>query len=734
MTAQDQDELMADLLRVGLDGALAAVALKKESISAIGIGAPVLVLPPSVLMSGLQGGGFSEELLTEGLRQAVAALRRVEPTAVLAENLLSLARASAGGEAPERRLGMVVEAITVLRRVGQPHRLPRAYVALSNVLGEMGRLYDALAAIDRAANAERDYSDAGALLAIHFGRATIFRGLGLQTESLSELRHADRALSAIGPEASDKLWAKRIRSETMFCLSELGRVEAALAEADAWSATDPEESLFTPAVMRADLVSRRSGAAAAAEDYLQAAIRATEEISTYSSARFRRKARDRYDSLFARSVNALIEARQHASAFVVWELAKSGSVLLPRDSEAYESALSAGVRDEIAAEASRLVGYARDALATGDRLALAECQDQGDWILFRNDMLGRIPQARAASRELVDAQIADLRRAVTPGTLLVSYAAIGEHVYVFAVTSESLICARLATPRLELRLLAMSAARECRDLLPTDALDESARRLLAPVGHLIDEATAIVVVPCAELQSMPFHAMHPFRGKAVTYSTRAMDLRAGMSCGERPLTATSSWTGLGTQSVAYSPLPELSYVREELQAIGAHFRSPNIVLDPGATSRDLLNGTAHNDILHIACHAAFEPGAPHLSRLLLEDRPVFAFEMALAPLNATHVVLSACETADAAAHQGGHTQSLASAFITAGASGVTGSLWPVNDRATARFLTTLYEHRINTGASMADALGRTRSVFAEETSHPHYWAPFVHIGALGADR
>ncbi|MGW9584475.1 CHAT domain-containing protein [Streptomyces albidoflavus] len=730
MTAQD--ELMADLRLVDLDGSFVAVAMKKESFSAIGIGAPVVVLPQSVLKSGLRGGSFSEELLTEGLRQTVAALRRVEPTAVLAESLLSLVRAIAGGEAPERRLGMVVEAIAVLRQVGQPHRLPRAYVALSNVLSEMGRLYDALAALDRAADAERDHSDAGALLAIHYGRAAIFRALGLQAEALSELYHADRALRAIGPESSDKLWAQRIRSETMFCLSELGRVEAALAEADAWSATDPEGSLFTSTVVRADLVSRRSGAAAAAEDYLEAAIGAAVDISAYSSARFRRKARDRYDSLFARSINALIEARQHASAFAVWELAKSGSALLPRDSDAYESALSGGVRDEIDAEASRLVSHARDALATGDSSALAECQDQADWLLFRNDMLGRIPQARAASRELVDAQMADLRRAIIPGTLLLSYAAIGERVYVFALTPESVVCAPLAAPRLELRLLAMSAARECRGLLPTDALDESARRLLAPVGHLVAEATAIVVVPCAELQSLPFHAMQPFRGKAVTYSTRATDLRAGSR--DRPLNATSSWTGLGTPSVPYSPLPELTYVREELQDIGAHFRSPNIVLNPSATAADLLDVTARNDILHIACHAAFEPGAPYLSRLLLADRPVFAFEMALAPLHAAHVVLSACETADAAAHQGGHTQSLASAFLTAGASGVTGSLWPVNDRAAARFLTTLYEHRISTGASMADALGWTRSVFAEETSHPHYWAPFVHIGVLGADR
>ncbi|MFJ9844357.1 CHAT domain-containing protein [Kitasatospora sp. NPDC101155] len=729
-----QDDFTAELARVRLDGPFVSLVMKEESFLTIGVGAPVIVLPQNLLRPVLGGGSLSEELLTEGLRQSVAELRRVEPTALLAESLLSLARASEGGEALERRLGMVVEAIAVLHGVGAPHRLPRAYVALSDVLKAMDRLYDALAALERAAEAEREHRDAGALLAIHYGRATIFRLLGLQAEALPELDRATVALRGIGAGTTDRLWAIRIRSETVFCLSELGRVEEALAEAEAWFESDPGEFLSAPAFVRADLIHRRSGAAAAADGYLEAVIRAAEDVSSYSSTRFRRRARDRHDVLFSTSISALIEAGRPASALVAWEMARSGSALLPRDDEAYESALRDGVRDEIVAEASQLVEDARGALATGDRSALAECQDRADWLLFRNDMLGRIPRPRASSRELVDGWTADLRGAIDPGTLLLSYAAIGERICVFATTSESLVCEPLGVSRLELRLLAMSAARECRGLLPTDALDESARRLLAPVGRLVAEAEALVIVPCAELQGLPFHAMGPLRGKAVAYGTRAADLRAGKGGHDRPLSAASHWTGLGAPVVSYSSSSELTHVRAELRDISAHFESPNIVLDPPATAADLLDSAARNDVLHLACHAAFEPAAPLLSRLLLADRPVFAFEIAVTPLNTAHVVLSACETADAAAHQGGHTQSLASAFLTAGASGVTGSLWPVDDSAAARFLTTLYERRINTGASMAEALGWTRSRFAEEALHPHYWAPFVYMGALGADR
>lgn len=729
-----EGELEADLRRLDMDAGFVSLVMKEQSFSAIGIGAPVIVLPRNLLQAVLGNGVLDEESLTAGLRQSIAQLRRGEPTALLAESLLSLARAGEGAMAPGDQLALILEAIAVLRQVDAPHRMPRAYVALSNVLKKLGRPYDALAALDSAADAEREHPDTGALLAVHYERAVVLRLLGLHAEALSELDHATEALRAIGLHASAEIWALRIRSESLFCLTELRRDEEALAEADAWLASSPRSRDITPVLARADVLRSRSGVAAAVDDYLEAAIRAAQDISQYSSTRFRRTARDRYDQTFTRSIGALIEAARHTEALAAWEMAGSGVALLPRDDDAYSQALDDGSRDEVMTEALRLGRHARAALAADDRLALDACQEQADWLLFRHDMLGRTAQPRVASRELVDAWAAEVHGGVSAGTLLLSYAAIGERACVFAVTSDSVVCEPLEVPRREMALLTRSAARECRGLFPTDALDESARRLLEPVSRLVEDAETIVIVPCVELHGLPFHAMRPLRGKAVTYSTRAVDLRLGRAEREPPLSATSRWTGLGVSSVAYSSAPELGHVRTELREIGAHFTSPTVVVDPPATAADLLSPMGHADVLHIACHAAFESTAPHLSRLLFADRPVFSFEIAVAPLDAAHVVLSACETADAAAHQGGHIQSLTSAFLTAGASGVTGSLWPVDDWATARFLTTLYERRMSTGASMADALDWTRSVFAEEAPHPHYWAPFVHIGAPGADR
>ena len=80
-------------------------------------------------------------------------------------------------------------------------------------------------------------------------------------------------------------------------------------------------------------------------------------------------------------------------------------------------------------------------------------------------------------------------------------------------------------------------------------------------------------------------------------------------------------------------------VPEELAAIARHFASAECVLDPPATSRDLLECDAPPDVLHIACHGDFDVDAPLLARLMLSDRPVFAFEIMLMKLNADIVVL-----------------------------------------------------------------------------------------------
>jgi prepilin-type processing-associated H-X9-DG protein len=99
-------------------------------------------------------------------------------------------------------------------------------------------------------------------------------------------------------------------------------------------------------------------------------------------------------------------------------------------------------------------------------------------------------------------------------------------------------------------------------------------------------------------------------------------------------------------------------------------------------------------------------------------------------------VLSACETALGAvtAHDG--VLGLRRAFHLAGARTVIMSLWRVDDRATATFMTELYRARLNdhatTDAAMRSAMRATLASRrkAGESTHPAYWAAFIAVGAF----
>ena len=111
-------------------------------------------------------------------------------------------------------------------------------------------------------------------------------------------------------------------------------------------------------------------------------------------------------------------------------------------------------------------------------------------------------------------------------------------------------------------------------------------------------------------------------------------------------------------------------------------------------------------------------------------------------LNASLVVLSACQTATS--HEGGLPPNgdilgLPRSFLIAGAERVIASLWAVNDQSTREFFEYLYRAlfsgswiekdaalpKMEFDSALAAAQRRIRSEYRD----PHYWAPFILIGA-----
>lgn len=137
-----------------------------------------------------------------------------------------------------------------------------------------------------------------------------------------------------------------------------------------------------------------------------------------------------------------------------------------------------------------------------------------------------------------------------------------------------------------------------------------------------------------------------------------------------------------------------------------------------------------------AGHGALPFSDPHDGYLELE-------ELSSLQLEADLVMLSACETAIGRIRPGNGAESLAQAFLLAGARNVVATLWRVSDRVSAHFIRRFYEAVHN--QSLAEALRTARLAFIRGDEdergqfwallsrptisyvHPYFWAGYIQL-------
>jgi len=157
--------------------------------------------------------------------------------------------------------------------------------------------------------------------------------------------------------------------------------------------------------------------------------------------------------------------------------------------------------------------------------------------------------------------------------------------------------------------------------------------------------------------------------------------------------------------------------------------------------------------IHLAVHGYVDRESPNGTGVVLApDSSGLAFvtvaDILGLELDAELVVLSACETARGELRAGEGIESMASAFLYAGARSVIASLWQVDDAVTAETMKAFYEEVLgDEGRSIAGALraaqssvragasGESRTTHPAEADplaidpkHPYFWAAFIHIG------
>ncbi len=399
----------------------------------------------------------------------------------------------------------------------------------------------------------------------------------------------------------------------------------------------------------------------------------------------------------------------------------------------------------------------------------------------RRDRLARKLRAAAPRLSVLGATtsptLAEVRRALDPGTVLLSYVVGKEQTLLFVTGAAGsgiplrtvVIPAGFEELKRRIDILCAFIARGRTVDTVDPALITQARRLwgllLAPAMEAIAPARLVLIVPDGPLRDAPF-AVLVLPGEPVRFFGQWKPVFFDPSAGVfMALKARRHATQRGTRMVAFGDpdypedseavralhLRPLDGSRSEVRWIAARFGDEaRLYLGRDATEQRLrsLRGTAR--YLHLAVHARADGRFPLESSLFLSmpvasgdppsrDGVLHAWEIMDAfHLDADVVTLSGCSTARGEPVGGEGVLGLARAFQVAGADTVVAARWPIPDRSTSVLMDRFYAGLVG-GLNTAMALQNARKELLAgpidppegttlDARHPFHWAAFKVMG------
>jgi tetratricopeptide (TPR) repeat protein len=285
----------------------------------------------------------------------------------------------------------------------------------------------------------------------------------------------------------------------------------------------------------------------------------------------------------------------------------------------------------------------------------------------------------------------------------------------------------------------------------------------AAIGPLLDHLRPIQrlhVVPMGQLGLVPWHAARGPQGYLVEHATisHAVSARLLGEVAARPVPPVD-----GPSLIIGDPTQDLGFAGREATAIHRACYPEAVYLGyprdhaagPAVPASVLAWMAGHNRaVVHLACHGVVQAGGLDSSYLVLEEGQRLSAEelvgLGSGPTTTRigTVSLGACTTH--LSGRGGHDEafSLSTAFLTAGARSVFGSLWPVPDGATSLLMFMAHHYHRRERLPAADALRAAQlwmldpnrrppadmpadlTAYADRATlaEPTAWAGFAHLG------
>ena len=625
-------------------------------------------------------------------------------------------------------------------------------------------------------SAERDLRESLALDEQNAQESTI----ALALTSLGEIAQERGDLAAAEGYFYRLLKGKQLkaRRQTLYSLGEVARQLGHLKAAESYlreylggDGKSPWADWELPRAFQALAnVLRQTGRLQEAARYADLSIEALEaQVDKLGgSQEAKGKFRGRSDDIYRDALRLQLEMGRPHQAFYLLERSRAQAflaLLAERD-----LTFAADLPPELDQERRRLaVLYNRNqlqltALDPGiDRETIGALQREQVRLRRRRDEIA-VEMRRTAPR-LADLQspqaltFEQVREALDPGTVMLSYSTGKEQAHLFIVTRgrelrvETLKVGRQALEKDVDRFRQLIDQTRTGSSLGVEGLSWFSRRLydllVEPAEPWIAAANRIVIVPDGPLHLLPFAALTRKNGRHLVEWKPLSTVLSGTVFAELRKQRRDTVAGASTSSLQWVAFgdpwfpPRLAQSRPE--AVGeARLRSFSdrsqlqwkrlpesrreveeiAALFPADRRRTYLDREASEErakaigrdarIVHFATHAYVDDRSPFDSGLVLSIPETLAeghdngllqvweiFESVR--LDADLVVLSACETGIGEIHGGEGIIGLTRAFQYAGARSVLASLWSVEDEATAELMERFYRH-LRTGKSKDEAL------------------------------
>jgi CHAT domain-containing protein len=364
----------------------------------------------------------------------------------------------------------------------------------------------------------------------------------------------------------------------------------------------------------------------------------------------------------------------------------------------------------------------------------------------------RMNSKRATSR-LQDIDIQQLRQHLAPNQLLLEYFLCKGQLVIFAATTERLIIQENphGVEQLEHLLPLLYAHLDPKGwpdhLNPPQQivcrlLKKLYDLLVAPLASLLPSPSGyLTIIPFGPLHKLPFHALYngshflieDFQINYLPASNLLLHLGAYKS--EMDIRPRDRKISTRPPLVfGYSENGHLLRALDEAKIVGKLLNG-NCYLEDEARISRLIEQATGCPIIHLATHGQSRLDAPNFSYVRLADGQFNAIDAFSLNLKECELVtLSGCETGLALSGGGDEQLGLGRAFLSAGATSLVMSLWPVEDSSTNELMNLFYCQLLK-GESKAQALRAAQCSLLHQSdaisTHPYFWAAFRLVGDVG---